>query len=775
MIERNRGLLLASLGVAMLLATTSMAYRPPAALGPDAAPSVFSAARAQIILKQLVGNGLPHPIGSVANGDVREGIVKQLQQLGYAPQLQSGFICNDRGGCGTPTNIVATLGGDITSDDAVLLGAHYDSVPAGPGASDDGAGVAALLEIARILKGLPAPRHPIVLLVTDGEEAGLLGAVLFTHEHPLSKQVRAAVNMEARGVSGASLMFETGTANAWLMHLYAAAIARPITNSLNYVVYKSLPNDTDFTVFKAAAYQGFNFAFIGDVGHYHTPLDTWANASAASLQHQGDNALSAVLALANSADVHPPIGESVFFDVLARTVVIWPAKFVLPASLGALALLLAQAALLFRRGHVRARQFMWGAIGVLINVALSALLSVGSIALLRALGKLPPLSAGPWIAHPTGMSVAAATIAVLTAGGVSAWLGRRAGFWGFWLAASLFIGLLSIVVSAMIPGASFVILLAALAAAFGCLPCMPAVAGGRAASRGAIDFCALFPGLIFLAATLPMLLLLYSALGALAWPMMTVTLSLATCLLLPLLANATRRARQRLVVLSGALTLGGIIVTLLVPTYNAMWPQRLNVEYWFDADLGKAHWWVQAASGHLPQTIAGAANFDPVPRPRFEGYPQVGFFAAAPTVSLLPPQLTVTAATPLAAKIHYQLRLKSLRDAAAAFVVFPAGAGIQEIVVETKAGPLHAKLIELRNGATAFRISGLSAEGMEFGIDATAGPIAVEAIDLSYGLPSELSQGRNLQQSRPLSATSSQDGDLTVGKGTVWLEPAAGR
>lgn len=87
-------------------------------------------------------------------------------------------------------------------------------MPAGPGASDDGAAVATVLEIARILAARPASRHPVVLLITDGEEAGLLGAFLFVREHPLAKQVRAAVNLDARGTSGPSLMFETGPRTA---------------------------------------------------------------------------------------------------------------------------------------------------------------------------------------------------------------------------------------------------------------------------------------------------------------------------------------------------------------------------------------------------------------------------------------------------------------------------------------------------------------------------------------------------------------------------------
>src|SRR5260221_1789769 len=345
----NRGLALALAGIALLLTATLAAYRPPAPLAANASPDAFSAYRAAAILQDLVGDGIPHPIGSPAGARMREAIVKRLAALGYAPRLQSGFVCRD-GVCGNPVNIVATLGGSTDDKDAVMLAAHYDSVPAGPGASDDGAAVAALLEIARILAARPRPLHPIVLLLTDGEEAGLLGATLFVQQHPLSKQVKAAVNLDARGTSGPSLMFETGTANAWLMRLYGSAIARPITNSLYFVVYKGLPNDTDFTVFKAAAYQGFNFAFIGDVGRYHTPLASAANASPSSIQHQGDNALAALSALANSPTPHSPIAESIFFDGFARTLIAWPAAFALPAALLSLGLLLAEAAILLRRG-----------------------------------------------------------------------------------------------------------------------------------------------------------------------------------------------------------------------------------------------------------------------------------------------------------------------------------------------------------------------------------------------------------------------------------------
>src|SRR5882672_3709198 len=374
----NRGLALALTGIALLLAATVAAYRPPAPRAASASLDAFSAYRAAAILQDLVGDGIPHPIGSPALARMRDAIVKRLSALGYAPELQSGLVCRD-GVCGNPVNIVVTLGGSTDDKDAVMLAAHYDSVPAGPGASDDGAAVATLIEIARILAVRPPPPHPIVLLLTDGEEAGLLGATLFVQQHPLSKQVKAAVNLDARGTSGPSLMFETGTANTWLMRLYESAIARPMTNSLFYVVYRQLPNDTDFTVFKQADYQGFNFAFIGNVGRYHTPLDSVANADSSTIQHQGANGLAALMALANAPTLDAPTGESVFFDGYSRTLIAWRSELTLPAALLSLILLVAEAAILLRGGAVTGRQIVRGWVGNLCALAGGVLLFAGSL------------------------------------------------------------------------------------------------------------------------------------------------------------------------------------------------------------------------------------------------------------------------------------------------------------------------------------------------------------------------------------------------------------
>lgn len=771
-VERNRGLALAFAGIALLLAVTLAAYRTPAPLGAAAPPGVFSAARAQATLRDLVGSGIPHPIGSAANASLRASIVGRLEALGYTTQLQSGFACND-GVCGSPVNIIATLKNDARTSDAVLLAAHYDSVPAGPGASDDGAAVASVLEIARILAARPAPRHPIVLLLTDGEEAGLLGALLFVREHPLSRIVKAAVNMEARGTSGPSLMFETGSANGWLMRLYGAAIALPMTNSLYYLVYKQLPNDTDFTVFKTAAYQGFNFAYVGNVGRYHTPLDNVANASVESIQHQGDNALASLAALASSQSLTAPDSDAVFFDVFARALCVWPAALAAVLALVSLALLLVQAFFWRRARLLTARDIVWGALGTLGMLGMGVIASGALVALGIAVGRVPPIDGASWNSQPLPMHVAVAAIAVLLAAGMGDRLARRAGFWGFWTASALLIAALSAAGALLVPGASFLCLLAACAAAGAALPCTIGIAKTGAPAGWARGVAGLAPPLAFFATALPVLRFLYTALGSLAWPVATLVMCLGASTLLPLFAEATRSARRSVMVVAAAATILGALLTLAAPTYSAEWPERVNLEYWLDADSGQAHYLARCDSRRLPAGLGAAGRFDAAARPRFAGSGTPAFYAAAPVMTLAAPELTLTAPPSAAAPgvTHFELRLRSMRGAPEALVVFPAGARVNAVEFATAAAPLPAKLAKLKQGATLIDVVGLSAEGVRFSMDVAGRlPLTVQVFDQSYEFPQS-----TLLRARSANATSSQDGDLTVVHRTVSLDPAAGR
>ena len=63
----------------------------------------------------------------------------------------------------------------------MLLGGHYDSVPAAPGANDNASGTAVVLEIARNLSGTPLARQSW-FVAFDGEEDGLHGSRAFVSE-----------------------------------------------------------------------------------------------------------------------------------------------------------------------------------------------------------------------------------------------------------------------------------------------------------------------------------------------------------------------------------------------------------------------------------------------------------------------------------------------------------------------------------------------------------------------------------------------------------------
>ena len=82
-----------------------------------------------------------------------EYIDKTLADMGYKVSSQYFEVRSVR-----VRNIEAELSGTSRKDEIVVVGAHYDSVAGSPGANDNGSGVAALLEIARLLAGTSLPR-----------------------------------------------------------------------------------------------------------------------------------------------------------------------------------------------------------------------------------------------------------------------------------------------------------------------------------------------------------------------------------------------------------------------------------------------------------------------------------------------------------------------------------------------------------------------------------------------------------------------------------------
>lgn len=413
----------------------------------------FSATSAHATLGELLREGKPHPVGSQQNAVVRQRIIERLTQLGYQPRIQSRFQCTSYGCCQIE-NVIATRAGTKPGQ-AVLAMAHYDSVVAGPGAGDDGSGVAVLLELAKMLAGKPAAKNDLILLFTDGEEFGLNGASAFVEAAPEYKTVQAVVNVEARGSSGPSVMFETGARNAALIELFADVIDRPVTNSLAYEIYKRLPNDTDFSPFRNAGHIGFNLAFLGAASRYHSQNDTVDRLSKASLAHHGENALALVERL-TSIDLATikAQGDASYFDLFGRVLLRWPAEWNLPAA--ALALLLILGLLLRQRSSLGARKTLWA---VSLTLAAGPLLFGAGWLLSFPLGRWPQAMIldhpSPW---PARVALLACTFLVALALG-AALARRQAGAVAGWLALSS----LGLVVALAMPGAAYAFLIPSLA------------------------------------------------------------------------------------------------------------------------------------------------------------------------------------------------------------------------------------------------------------------------------------------------------------------------
>lgn len=267
----------------------------------------------------------PHPVESKAKQKVRDYIIWEIDALGLKAMVQRSF---SKSSSAQIENVLTRIKGYDNSK-AVLVLSHYDSVPEGPGASDDGVAVAAMLDSLKILQEEEF-KNDIIFLFTDGEESGLLGAEAFVARNPWKDDVGLVLNFEARGTSGPSIMFETSSSNGFLIRHFAKAADTPLASSFSYEVYKRMSNDTDFSIFNKEGIPGLNFAFIGDGMYYHTKFDNIENIDLGSLQHHGEYIVSLVNHFGNIDISSIEEEDRVFFTIPGKILVHYPVTIVFP-------------------------------------------------------------------------------------------------------------------------------------------------------------------------------------------------------------------------------------------------------------------------------------------------------------------------------------------------------------------------------------------------------------------------------------------------------------
>ncbi|RBQ19472.1 aminopeptidase [Spongiactinospora rosea] len=582
--------------VIMLAAMADSTMQPLPASAPA---GEFSAERALVHLRRFADR--PRPLGGPASDRARDYLTAQLRAAGLEVEVQRAVGAAPAAGLasfGQVDNIVARLPGTDPTG-TVVLAAHYDSASMGPGASDDGAAVAAMVETVRALRaGGAALRNDIVLLMTDGEEDGVLGAEAFARLHPLGRAGGVLLNWEARGVSGPSLMFETSKNNAGLVQAFLDAVPAPRGDSSMAAIYRLLPNNTDFTPLTAAGFSGLNFAYIQRSSHYHTAADSIANLDRGSLQHHGANMLALTRSL-GGADLRPlaaqhagtPDGgrDLTYFRALGF-VIAYPGGAVLPLAILSLLAVAGLVALCRVRRSLSLPRLAVAAVSALVPLVVSAALAQGLWMLL--VGRRPAYDMMGGLLHrPLPFQAA---VACLTAAAVLGWylsLRRRLGPAAMVAGALLWPAGLGVVCAWFVPGAAYLLSLPALVCALGAAAAVllrgPAWARVVAATAGPAVAAMLLPSLARN---------VFDGMGLALGGASALVLALFGLTVLPAVelfaADPGVRARRGAIV-PGAAAVLALVLTgtgLAADRFDADHPGRTHLAYVMDAATRTAHW-----------------------------------------------------------------------------------------------------------------------------------------------------------------------------------------
>lgn len=690
--------------------------RPPQAKPTTAPLTEFSAQRAMRHVRQIARE--PHAMGTPGHARVRAYLLTALRSLGLKPLVQEATVA------GRPTNpqsfvpsgtlfglayrvghvynVLARLRGrgpdKARPRKAVLLVAHYDSQPNTLGAADDGSGVAAILEAVRAIQQGGPLQHDVILLFTDGEEYGLYGARAF-RRHPWANDVGFMINLESRGNSGPSTLFETSAQNGWVIDQVTQSVPHPVASSLGYEVYKRLPNTTDFTILREGGYAGVNTAFIDGFIHYHKLTDSPQNLNPNSLQHQGENLLALTRHVGNVSLARTKAPDKVFFNGAGHWLITYPMAINwLWMALLTVAFVTALA-IGFRQPQLGVGQFIGG-----LGACLLVLLLIGGFCLLVQAGILWALPLTHVFNGTYGPAQFFGAFALLTVGlfGLLVRLaGRRLRPLSLTLGGYSLVFGLTVTLFFLLPAGTYLFLFPLLGALTGLLLTIwPTRRTGR--SRPVHALILLIGALPALFIILPLVQALYVTfdlqLPAVPMLLLSVVLLLLLPLWLPLEAGLRWGNRAALPVV--ALLLGGVmmVVALRNEAPSAGQPLHSQVSYFLNADTGRAIWASYALLGtddwnrqFFPASSEGAlTEMRPASQPEDQ---RVFRKNTAPAIADAPPVARLVADRAVGAGRQLQFELRSGRGAAHLEMVLFAGRGgsVQSIRLNGESVPIRAQ------------------------------------------------------------------------------------
>jgi hypothetical protein len=725
----------------------------PLALDPVRTTQVanqFDTARALDRLSRVL-DGTPHPTDSDALDQTRSRLLREIASIGYQPQVIAqnacrGSISGSSIRCAFVQNVFFKAGaGD---GPALVLTAHYDSVDASPGFGDDGIGVAVWLEVAHHLKQNP-PNRPVLFLLTDGEETALLGAQAFVDsKEKYGVEVGRIINLEARGVRGPAMMFETGHPNAGIVGDWSKSGARPVANSMMTAVYELLPNSTDLTVHLHDGSTGINIAIADALDFYHTNHDDLARLDRSSVQHMGDQALGATRAfLAGDWSGDKTGGEIAYSDIGARLFVALPEMF----ALILLGLCFGVSAMMLVRPSRNSgwMKLDWRALALppaLIAVSgLFAFLTQQAIGLFR--------EPSYWTAYPQALNmtffagtalVSAAALAFLAPNAKRETLFASGWFWFLIVGMGLSFAVPGFSILYLIPGIVFVL------------------------ASGAAWLFPRYQIPAYVIASIVLVLIFFPILHMLDVMMglgMAAAFGVVEAMVLaPMLAIIGGLRNNKALVFSalGIAFVASLGATAIVPAYSADRPLALNFSAQYDMDERRAAVYAGARPGALPKSILDQLTVGEVPPP--VGSTNV---LAARTMDFAPrPHAIATLISDTAGAdgkriIRLQLSAEGARTIR---LRIPASAHPTQLTYDGRAIAMR----EPQQGYYVVEIIGRAANGatLEFALQRPANAPAASATKpdwLVQGIWTSLPpEAQALADSRPDNAVRIQMGDTTI-------------
>ncbi|HEU0033503.1 MAG TPA: M28 family metallopeptidase [Kofleriaceae bacterium] len=279
--------------------------------GPRPGDTAQSEAALAYIEHQLDAAGIAHvrePVGTVE--------LPAIDAMGTHVRSASRVTSRD-------PNLVVRLG--PAGGHALLVMAHYDSVPASPGAVDNAAAVGVLIELARVLAASPPPQ-PVILVFTANEERGLVGAEALADHH--AGEIGFAIALDLVGGTGALTLNGASelVGRAELAWIAAAADRAGVIVRApppHRVISRRWPQleRSDHGAFTRRGVRAVHFYHRGQDGDwidlaYHSERDTTARVDRRAVADQ----LNLLRALASSP-IPPHAGDGFWLPVVANTVV----------------------------------------------------------------------------------------------------------------------------------------------------------------------------------------------------------------------------------------------------------------------------------------------------------------------------------------------------------------------------------------------------------------------------------------------------------------------